>query len=176
MKKLFKKTWHGIPLGIIASVLVGTVVVAALYFSITQTITQTITEPPEPKDYGTVIAPDIELQNLVAGGQGFSGVWPNHVAVALGPDGAGMHLWLELDEDPLYAEYEVKLVCRTSTDEAVVPVGTTIIVDMTNWRTSIPLGAAGTYIFDEFINCTTGVAAGEASTGFKIAFSNVPAP
>jgi len=180
LKKFFKRfiklSWKGIPIGIIASVLIGIAVAAAIYVSTTQVITQTITEPPEPKDYGTVTAPDIALQNLVAGGQGFSQVFPNHVEVVLGPDGAGYHLWVELDEDLLYSAYEVKLVCKTSVDEGIVPIGTTVIVDMVNWRTSVPLGSAGTYVFDQYINLTTGAAWGEASTNFKVAISNVAAP
>jgi len=176
LKRFFKLSWKGIPIGIIASVLVCTVVVASLYLSRTQTITQTILEPEPEPEYGSITAPDIDLQNLVAGGQGFASVFPNHVVVELGPDGAGKHLWLELDEDPLYAEYEVKLVCKLSADEAVVPVGTTIIVDMTNWRKSIPLGGVGTYTFDEYIHLTTGSGWGEASTGFKVAISSVAAP
>ncbi len=153
---------------------------AALYISHTQTIDQTITEPlPEP-EYGTITAPDINLDDfgptLYAGGHGFGSVFPNHVVVVLGPDGAGMHLWLELSADALYAEYEVKLVCKVSADLAVVPIGTTVIVDMVNWRTSIPLGAAGTYTFDQFIHLTTGAGWGTASTSFKIGISNVAAP
>jgi len=176
MKKFFKRSWKGIPIGIIATVLIGVAVVAALHFSVTQTITQTINEPPPPPEYGNIIAPALDLDDLVAGGQSFGGVWPNHVEVYLGTDGAGKHLWLELGEDLLYAEYEVKLVCKVSADEGVVPVGTTVIVDETNWRTSIPLGIAGTYTFDEFIHLKTGSDWGEASSGFKIAISSVAAP
>ncbi|GAI87278.1 unnamed protein product, partial [marine sediment metagenome] len=58
---------------------------------------------------------------------------------------------------------------------AVVPIGTEVIVDMTNWRTSIPLGNAGTYTFDQFIHLKTKSGWGEASTGFKIAISSVAA-
>lgn len=180
MKRFFKKTWYGIPIGIIASVLIGAAVLAALYFSITQTITQTIEPAPPPPDYGTIDAPDINLDDfgptLVTGGQSFGSVFPNHVVVELGPDGAGKHLWLELDESALYAEYEIKLVCKESADEAVVPIGKTVIVDETNWRTSIPLGIAGTYTFDEYIHLKTGSVAGAASTDFKIGVSSVAAP
>jgi len=176
LKRFIKLSWYGIPVGIIVSVLVGAAVLASLYFSITQTITQTITEPPPPPDYGDITAPDLDLQNLVAGGQSFGGVWPLHVEVDLGPDGANKHLWLELDEDSLYAEYEIKLVCKVSADEIAVPILTEVIVDMTNWRTSIPLGAAGIYRFDEFIHLKTGSGWGEASTSFKIAISSVAAP
>ena len=175
MKRFLKRKWLGIPIGIIASVLVGIAVAASLYFSITQTITQTINEPPPPPEYGNIIAPDLDLQDLEAG-ESFGSVFPNHVTVDLGVDGAGKHLWLELDEDSLYAEYEVKLVCKVSADEGVVPVGTTVIVDETNGRTSIPLGIAGTYTFDEYIHLKTGSGWGEASSGFKIAISSVAAP
>jgi len=180
MKFLLGRKWHRIPV-VLVSVVLALVLVAggafaAVVLDTTQTITQTIEEPPSPPDYGTITAPDIALQNLVAGGQGFSGVWPFHVVVELGPDGAGKHLWLELDEDVLYAEYEIKLVCRVTADEGVVPEWTEIIVDMTNGRTSIPLGIAGTYTFDEFINLTTGSDWGPASTAFRIAISDVAAP
>ncbi|MBA7705782.1 hypothetical protein ES703_114621 [subsurface metagenome] len=177
MKKRFlKKKLLGIPIVALIILLAGGAVMAALYFSTIQTITQTITEPPPPPDYGTITAPDIDLQDLTAGGQSFGGVWPLHVEVELGPDGVGKHLWLELDESTLYAEYEVKLVCKASADEGIVPIGTTVIVDEVNWRTSIPLGNAGTYRFDEYIHLKTGSVAGEASTDFKIAISSVAAP
>jgi len=180
LKRFFKLSWKGIPIGIIASVLVCTVVVASLYISLTQTITQTILEPEPKPEYGTISALDINLDefgpSFYAGGQSFGSVFPNHVVVELGPDGAGKHLWLELDEDPLYAEYEVKLVCKASSDLGVVPIGTEVIVDMVNWRTSIPLGTAGTYTFDEFIHLKTGASWGEASTAFKIGISSVAAP
>lgn len=176
MKKLLKKKFLGIPMAVVAVILVAAVALAALYISHTQTITQTILEPPPPPDYGTITVPDLDLQDLVAGGQSFGSVFPNHVVVDLGPDGAGKHLWLELDEDVLYAEYEVKLVCKVSADEGVVPISTEVIVDMVNWRTSIPLGVAGTYTFDEFIHLKTGAAWGEASTAFKVAISSVAAP
>lgn len=180
MKQFLKKKWHRIPVGIMLAVLAVCLLAggafAAVVLETTQTITQTITEPPPPPDYGTITAPDLDLQDLVAGGQSFGSVFPNHVTVELGPDGAGKHLWLELDEDILYAEYEIKLVCKVSADEGVVPVGTEIIVDMTNWRTSIPLGNAGEYIFDEFIHLKTGAGWGDASTGFRIGISTVAAP
>lgn len=175
LKRFIKLSWRGIPIGIIASVLIGIAVVASLYISITQDITQTITKPEPEPEYGTITAPAIDLLNVVAG-QGFGTVYPLHVEVNLGPDGAGKHLWLELTEDPLYTEYEVKLECKVSADEGVVPIGTEVIVDMVNWRTSIPLGAAGTYIFDEFIHLRPGSVWGEATTTFKIGISSVAAP
>ncbi len=178
LKRFIKLSWHGIPIGIIATVLIGIAVAASLYISTTQIITQTIEPEPPPKVYGTITAPDINLDEfgppLYAGGQSFGSVFPNHVAVELGVDGAGKHLWLELAADALYAEYEVKLTCRESADLAVVPIGTEVIVDMTNWRTSIPLGVAGTYRFDEFIHLKTGPTAGSASTDFKVAISSCP--
>ena len=179
MKSLLGKRWHRIPIALVSALLILALTASGVFASIqyfeTQTVTQTILEPlPEP-DYGTITAPDLDLQDLYAGGQSFGGVWPRHVEVDLGPDGVDHHLWLELDEDILYAEYEIKLVCKVSADETAVPIGTEVIVDMTNWRTSIPLGAQGTYIFDEFIHLKTGVEWGGASTAFKIAISNVPA-
>lgn len=181
MKRFLKRRWHSIPVALLSALLVLALtaggVFAAVVYSETQTITQTITEPPPPPDYGIITAPDIDLQDLVAGGQGFGGVWPIYVEVDLGVDGAGKHLWLELVADEtLYAEYEIKLVCSISADEVIVPVGTEVIVDMDNWRTSIPLGAAGIYTFTEFIHVTTGAGWGEASTTFKIAISDVAAP
>ncbi len=177
LKRFIKLSWKGIPIGIIATVLIGIAVAASLYISTTQLITQTIHEPlPEP-EYGTITAPDINLDEFIgvkvrAGGMSFGSVFPNHVTVELGSDGAGKHLWLELDASDLYAEYEVKLVCQVTADETAVPIGKTIIVDETNWRSSIPLGATGTYTFDQFIHGKTGSVAGAASTDFKVAISS----
>ncbi|GAH84116.1 unnamed protein product [marine sediment metagenome] len=181
MKSLLGKRWHRIPIALVSALLILALTASGVFASIqyfeTQTVTQTILEPlPEP-DYGTITAPDLDLQDLYAGGQSFGSVFPNHVTVQLGPDGVDHHLWLELDaSSALYAEYEIKLVCKVSADEDTVPIGTEIIVDMTNWRTSIPLGAQGAYIFDEYIHLKTGVEWGGASTSFKVAISNVPAP
>ena len=179
MKQLFEKRWHSIPVAVMVAILILALTVggvfAAIPYSETQTITQTINEAPPPPDYGLITAPDLDLRDLVTGGQSFGSVFPNHVTVQLGPAGVNHHLWLELNEDILYAEYEIKLVCKVSADETVVPIGTEIIVDMDNWRTSIPLGADGTYTFDEFIHLKTGSVAGSATTSFKIAISNVAA-
>ncbi|GAI47847.1 unnamed protein product, partial [marine sediment metagenome] len=56
MKRFLRKSWHGIPIGIIATVLIGTAVVAvSIYLTTVLTITQEIKEPyvPPEKDYGS---------------------------------------------------------------------------------------------------------------------------
>ncbi|GAI17158.1 unnamed protein product, partial [marine sediment metagenome] len=102
LKRFIKLRWHGIPLGIIASVLICTVVAAASYLIATQTITQDI------KDYGSITADDIALGDVAVGenvSQSFSGA----VEVNLGPDGAGKALRMVCDADSLYASFDVTI-------------------------------------------------------------------
>ncbi len=56
LKRFIKLSWHGIPIGIIASVLIGTAVLAATYLSVTQTITQEITPYVPPARYTLTMA------------------------------------------------------------------------------------------------------------------------
>ncbi|GAJ11054.1 unnamed protein product, partial [marine sediment metagenome] len=110
MKRFFKKTWHGIPIGIIASVLIGTAVVAAgVYFAVTQTITQDITKSPEPEpDYGSITV-DTATLNSVEEGKSFSQTFTGAVTVNLGPDGAGKALKLNCTPDPKYTSFGVTI-------------------------------------------------------------------
>ncbi len=98
MKRFFKKKWHGIPIGIVASILVGTAVLAAILIGVTQTITQEITEPyvPPPPDYGSITAGPLTLDSVEAG-KNVSQSFPGAVTVLVGPDGVGKYLHLKLN-------------------------------------------------------------------------------
>ncbi|GAI88696.1 unnamed protein product, partial [marine sediment metagenome] len=125
MKRFLKKRWHGIPIGIIASILITGIVVAGTLIGVTQTITQEITEPP--KDYGSITADPITLNSVYVGknvSQSFSGA----VVVVVGPDGVGKYLHLKLNTtSDLYQWCGVTLTSLPGDN----PVGKTHLINVT---------------------------------------------
>ena len=114
MKRFLKKRWHGIPIGIIAVLILAGIVAAGTYLCVTQTITQKIT------DYGsiTIAEPNLTLSDIKVGD---SIAWPNNpeqwndakgaVTVDVGSDGVGKWLHIRLDSNTtdLYDAYMVGL-------------------------------------------------------------------
>ncbi|MBA7567360.1 hypothetical protein ES708_09071 [subsurface metagenome] len=164
LRRFIKLSWHGIPIGIIASVLICTAVVAAAYIGVTQTITQKITEPyvPPPPDYGEIIAPEIALANLETG-KTFTKVVTDGVTVDLKADGAGKTFNIAPDPSELYTFFSVELVLTDKPAESQKTIGM-------GWkavnqaRVGTTLDAVGLYTFTETIKVTAGNAPGTATS------------
>ncbi len=164
LKRFIKRSWHGVPIGIIASVLLCTAVVAAgAYLTTTLTITQEIKEPyvPPEKDYGVILAPDIDLSGVDAGSS-FSQTLTGAVVVELGPDGEGEALKLVCDPDEKYTLFDVTLMLKERPEESEVPfygIGIT-----GGGQASVDLDVRGTYIFDLTIAGIAGSELGPAES------------
>ncbi|MBA7531784.1 hypothetical protein ES705_24005 [subsurface metagenome] len=177
LKRFVKLSWCGIPIGIIASVLIGTAVLAAIYLTVIQTITQEIKEPylPPEEVYGSITAPDIDLSQ-VAPNSSFSQTLTGAVVVELGPDGEGKALKLVCDPDEKYTLFDVtiKLTDRPEGSEVsfygygIQGGGAAVAID---------LDKRGTYIFDLTIAGKAGSAEGSAQSTitFTLEDSTTPA-
>ncbi|GAI71836.1 unnamed protein product, partial [marine sediment metagenome] len=145
MKRFLRLSWRGIPIGLIASILICTAVVAAgVYFAVTQTITQEIIEEPEP-DYGTITVDTATLPQVYKNGS-FSKTIVGGVQVQLGPDGAGKALKMDCTPDSKYTSFGVTI---TLTDK---PAGSGVMLagyGITGGGViSVDLDVPGLYIFD----------------------------
>jgi len=168
MRRFLKLSWHGIPIGIIASILIATVVMAAVYLTVTQTITQTINEPeePPPPDYGEILAADMILPTVETGDP-FSKTVSGGVTVNLGPDGAGKALKMVCTPDTKYTSFDVTITLISR------PVGSTVGLYgygiSGGGEISLDLDVAGTYVFDQTIEGTAGNS--EGSAGSTVTFT-----
>jgi len=176
MKRFLRRRWHGLPIGIIASVLIGTAVLAATaYFTVTQIITQDITEPyvPPEEDYGIILAPDIDLSK-VATNSSFSQTLTGAVIVELGPDGAGEALKLVCVPDPLYTSFGVTITLTSKPEGSGVMLAGYGITGAA--EVSIDLDLEGTYIFDQTIEGVAGSETGSASSTITLTLEESTTP
>ncbi len=176
LKRFVKLSWRGIPIGIIASVLIGTAVLAASYLIVTQTITQEIVEPtPPPPDYGEIIAPSIALSSLETG-QSFTKTVEDGVTVDLGPDGAGKALRLACSADSLYSYFSVTVTLKERPEGSTVGLYGYSIAG--GGEVSIELDVPGLYIFDQTIKGRAGNVAGsvESTITLTLEDSDFPEP
>lgn len=168
LKRFIKLSWHGIPIGIIATVLIGTAVLAAVLLSVTQHITQTIVPEPVLPDYGSITAPGIALNNVQVNGAVLK-EQSGAVVVQLEADGLNKFLHLKLREvtTDLYADYEVKLISSQDDNPMCVPVILTVTKGGT-LDVSSQLTHVGTYTFVERITATAGSTTGSADVEVDI--------
>ncbi len=155
LKTFVKLSWRGIPIGIIASVLVVVVVVAAVVISALQTITQEVVVQPAPPE-PSVVAAGFALPAVY---EDETFTWEAGNPVLVSPVTSGRYLSIVLTADPGYADLEVTLTITASPDLVVVPIGTAIVVDKTGAGTNtnqLLLGGAGTYAFSEKVTGTVG--------------------
>ena len=176
MKRFLRKRWHGLPIGIIASVLIGTIVVsAAAYLTVTQVITQEIIEPyePPPPNYGEITAPSIALTSVQAG-KPFAKYVLDGVTVDLGPDGAGKALKLACTPDPKYTSFGVTITLTSKPEGSEVGLygyGITGAGEVT-----IDLDLEGTYIFDQAIEGVAGSTLGSAESTITLTLEDSTTP
>lgn len=171
MKKFLKKSWHGIPIGIIASVLVGIAVLAAVLITVVQTITQEIVVAPPPVTADEIIAPDIVLP-IVYVGQNFS--WNAAAPVRATAIEASRTLKAVLAEPTAYSAFSVELTLATKPATSTLVVGTSkITVGTGSLTNSLVLDAAGVYTFTETVTGTAGSAA-SASVGLTLTIETTP--
>jgi hypothetical protein len=163
LKRFVKLSWCGIPIGIIASVLICTAVLAAvIYLTVTQVITQEIVGPTPPPDYGEIIAPNIALTHIQTG-HSFSKTFVDGVTVDLKSDGVGTTFNIDPNQSPLYTFFSVELVLTDMPDESH-------LVEGMSWkavggaRVGFTLDAVGLYTFTETIKVTAGDATGSAQS------------
>lgn len=173
MKKFFKRTWHGIPIGIIASVLICTVVVAAVYITTTLTITQRITAPPPPPDYGEILAPDIDLSKVEVG-KSFSQTLTGAIVVELGPDGEGKAMRMVCAPDELYTLFDVTATLKERPVDSTVGFYGYGITG--GGEVAIDLDVRGTYIFDLTIAGKAGSSTGSASSTITFTLEDSTTP
>jgi len=160
LRKLLKKRFLGIPMAVIAVILVTAVALATILIGpVTQTITQTITEPPVVYDYGTIEQPgNILLNNVVAGESGTE-TFPGAVIVHLGPDGVGKYLHITLSGDlgSYDGWYDVTLKSEGC------PMGTVEFhAGLSALDASYQLTLEGTYIFSQKVQYDAGDTPGPA--------------
>jgi hypothetical protein len=177
MKRFFKLSWKGIPIGIIATVLLCTVVVAAVWVTTTLTITQEIKEPYVPPEevYGSITAPDIDLSQ-VAPNSSFSQTLTGAVVVELGPDGEGKAMRMVCTADEKYTSFGGTITLKERPADSTVGLygygitggGAAVAID---------LDVRGTYIFDLTVEGKAGSEAGSASSTitFTLEDSTTPA-
>lgn len=162
MKRFLKKSWHGIPIGIIASVLVGTAVLAAVFFTVTQTITQEIVEAPLPVEADEIIAPNIVLP-IVYVGQNFS--WNAAAPVRATTIQASRTLTAVLANPSAYSAFSVDLLLASKPGTSGLVVGTSrITMNQGTLTASLVLDAAGVYTFTETVTGTAGAATSSTTT------------
>lgn len=183
LKRFIKLSWHGIPIGIIASVLVGTAVVAGILLGVTQTITQEIKEEPAPPpDYGSITAEDIILDDVIVGNS-VSQSFPGAVTVVVGPDGVGKYLHLKLNTtSDLYEWCGVTLRSHVG-DNPIT--GMNLLINVTYGELggqprdfphcSVQLTEPGTYIFEETVGAIPGSTLGTAEVTVDITLEDDPA-
>ncbi|GAI53245.1 unnamed protein product, partial [marine sediment metagenome] len=147
--------WHGMPLGIIASVLICTAVAAVSYLAVTQTITQEIT------DYGSITADNIVLDD-VAVGENFSQSFSGAVEVDLGPDGAGRALKMVCTPDSKYTSFGVTITLTSKPEGSTVGLYGYGITG--GGEVSVDLDIPGLYTFDQTIEGVAGSSTGTATS------------
>ena len=175
MKRFLKRSWHGIPIGIIASVLIGTMVVAAAYFTVTLTITQEIEEPyvPPPPNYGEILAPDIDLSKVNTNSS-FSQTLTGAVVVELGPDGEGKALRMVCTPDPKYTSFGGTITLTSKPEGSDVGLYGYGITG--GGEVAIDLDLRGTYIFDLTIEGKAGGTTGSASSTITFTLEDSTTP
>lgn len=146
----------------IALVLVS-IALAAVLLSVTQVIKQKIVEPVVPPDYGSIVAPTMDLTDVEIG-TAFSKSVTDGVEVELLSAGEGMTLHLKLDNatTTLYTAYTVTITSAALDN----PMGVEIVLAVAKDGTlddSIALTVAGTYTFSEQVAGTAGAAPGVAT-------------
>lgn len=182
MRKFLRKRWLGIPIGVIAVVvLAGTVALASILLTETQTITQDIIEPaPPPPDYGSITANPIAMGSLVIGESVYQ-PFPDAVTVVVRPDGVNKYLHLKLDAASanLYTDYRVTLTTALgSCPEGSDPIYLVVVLsgDGAVHEVSQQLTVAGTYTFAETIHATAGSTPGSADVKVTITLEDDPVP
>ena len=185
MKRFLKKRWHGIPIGIIAVLILAGIVAAGTYLCVTQTITQKIT------DYGSITIAELNL-TLSDIEVGDSMTWPSNpeqwndakgaVTVVVGPDGVDkwLHLTIAATTAELYDAYMVGLyspAAQNPMNEIInlqvrfgFPAGFPDILEA-----SVLLTEPGTYTFNESVSGTAGSASGTADVVVTITLEDDPA-
>ena len=175
MRRFLKLSWCGIPIGLIATILISIAVVAvSVYLTVTQVITQEIIEPPPPPpDYGEITAPSMALPSLQVG-QFFITTAEDGVTVNLGPDGAGKALKLSCTPDPKYTSFGVMITLTSK------PVGSTAGLygySITGaGEVSVDLDLPGLYIFDQTIEGVAGSTAGSAQSTITLTLEDSTTP
>ncbi len=176
MKRFLRKSWHGIPIGIIATAFLGVAVVASgAYLIVTQTITQQITKPGTPPlpNYGEIIAPSIALTSLETG-QSFTKTVVDGVKVELGPDGAGKALRLVCTPDSKYTSFGVTITLTSRPEGSTVGLYGYGITG--GGQVSVDLDVAGTYIFDQTITGVAGPTLGLATSTITLTLEDSTTP
>ncbi len=176
LKRFIKLSWRGIPIGIIASVLIGTAVLATVWVTTTLTITQEIKEPYVPPEgvYGGITAPDIDLSQI-APNSSFSQTLTGAVVVELGPDGEGKALRMVCVPDDLYASFGGTITLKERPADSTVGLygygitggGAAVAID---------LDKRGTYIFDLTIAGKAGSEIGSASSTIEFTLEDSTTP
>lgn len=172
MRRLFRKRWLGLPIGIIATALIGIAVLALVLINVTQHIGQELVDEEPPTDYGSISAPSFDLANVTVGGA-VSHTAPDSVVVVLEAAGEGKVLHLILDDTTttLYGAYEVSITSLAADN----PTAADITLTVTSGGTlddSIALTDAGTYTFDETITATAGGVTGTADVIVDVSLSD----
>ena len=175
MRRFLKLSWRGIPVGLIATILIGTMVLAAAaYLTVTQVITQEITEPaPPPPDYGEIIAPSIALTSVEAG-QSFTKTVVDGVTVDLGPDGAGKALKLACTPDPKYTSFSVTITLTSKPEGSTVGLYGYGITGA--GEVSVDLDIPGVYTFDQTIEGRAGSTGGSAQSTITLTLEDSTTP
>ncbi|GAI69060.1 unnamed protein product [marine sediment metagenome] len=163
MKRFLRKRWHGIPIGLIATIFICTAVVAAgAYITVTQTITQEIVTPEPPPDYGEIVAPEIAFSNLETG-KSFTKVFINGVTVDLKAAGAGKSFNVTPAPSELYANFKLELVLIDKPADSGLTIGMGLEVGGSG-AAGVNLDAVGLYTFTETITVTAGSTPGMATS------------
>ncbi len=176
MKRFLRKRWHGLPIGIIATVFIGIAVVAAsAYITTTLTITQEIKKPyvPPPPDYGTVTAPDIDLSRVDTNSS-FSQTLTGAVVVELGPDGEGKAMKMVCAPDSKYTLFDVTITLTDRPEGSEVPFYGLGITG--GGQVAVDLDKRGTYIFDLTIAGKAGSSTGSASSTIEFTLDDSTTP
>ncbi|MBA7625708.1 hypothetical protein ES703_33140 [subsurface metagenome] len=184
LKRFIKLSWKGIPIGIIATVLIGTAVLAAVLLSVTQTITQEI-KPyvPPPPDYGSITADDIILDDFIIGDSSVSQSFPGAVTVVVKSDGVGKYLHLKLNStSDLYEWCGVTL--RSYVGDNPI-TGMNLLINVTYGELggsprdyphcSVQLTEPGTYTFEQTVGAIPEGTLGTAEVKVDITLEDDPA-
>jgi len=176
LKRFVKLSWRGIPIGIIASVLIGTVVLAAVYITTTLTITQEIKEPyvPPEKDYGSITAPNIDLSR-VSPNSSFSQTLTGAVVVELGPEGEGKALTMVCIPDEKYTSFGGTITLKERPEGSEVGLYGYGITGG-GAEVGIDLDVRGTYIFDLTIEGIAGGSTGSAQSTIEFTLEDSTTP
>jgi len=165
LKRFIKLSWHGIPIGIIATALIGTAVLAVALITVVQTITQDIVTKPPPAVVDELVAPAIALPQVYE----LSDFTWNAVAPVRATTIEASRTFKAVLVDPTaYSAFSVELLLATKPAGSALVIGTAnITVDKTTLTGSLVLDVAGTYTFTETVVGTAGTIA-SASTNLTL--------